>query len=186
MNGSISARGLVADAFGQLVEELRVDGEILAVGAVGREAEMVQAVGVRDRRIRRSTRSPDLVALDRLADLDDLAGPFVAGGHRIGDRDDVAAGEKLVVGMADADVGGADEDFGVASSAGMGTSTTTGFSGRFKDEGFHGVFSPSGRSRPRRIRAERTIASSSAMLLIISLAGDRVRAPRRGRRARRR
>src|SRR5437588_2290679 len=43
--------------------------------------------------------------------LDDFADPFVAGDDGIGDRDDVFAGEQLVVRMADADAARADEDF---------------------------------------------------------------------------
>jgi hypothetical protein len=40
---------------------------------------------------------------DVLADLDDLADPFVAGRYGIGDRDDVLAREQFVVRMADPD-----------------------------------------------------------------------------------
>ena len=58
-----------------------------------------------------TTRSPTLETRHVLADFDDLADPFVAGDDRIGNRDDVLAGEKLVVRMADTDATRTDHHF---------------------------------------------------------------------------
>ena len=55
---------------------------------------------------------PDRTPIDTdgLAGLDDLARPFMARGHRVGDWDDVFAAIELVVGVADADRAHAHED----------------------------------------------------------------------------
>ena len=86
-----------------------------------------------------TTRSPDLEARYVLADLDDLADPFVAGRHRIGDRDDVLAGEQLVVRMADADAARADQHLVVGRSVGDLDLRDDRLLGFVENQGFHAL-----------------------------------------------
>ena len=68
---------------------------VVPVGAVDGEPEVVDALRGLDHAFadHAQRRASGWI----LADFDDLADPFVAGNHNIGDRDDVLAGEKLVV-----------------------------------------------------------------------------------------
>ena len=91
----------------QLVQPFAPGLEVLGVGAVDREAEVVS-----------SGRPDDALPDDGVAwlqtthgrpGLDDLAAPLVPGDDRIRDGDDVPALVELEVGMADADGVGLDE-----------------------------------------------------------------------------
>ena len=94
----------------QLVEPFGSGGEILPVGAIHGEAEVVDALRRPDHALANHAIAR-LEAGHALADIDDLADPLVAGDDRVGYRDDVSAGEKLVIRMADADATRADHHF---------------------------------------------------------------------------
>ena len=157
----------VIDRIRQLVQPLGARGKILAVGAVHREAEMVDAL----RRLDHAFADHAIAALqagDVLADFDDLADPFVAGDDGVGDRDDVMAGEKLVVGVADADATRPDHHF-IVVIEGDWTCETIGFLGSSKIRAF---IAPSlclaalqATASILPLRAEAKTASSSAILL---------------------
>src|SRR5271157_3261498 len=70
-----------------------------------------------------------------LPDFDDLAHPLMPRDHRVGDRDDVLAGQKLIVRMADADATRPDQHF-IRSDEGDWTCETTGFLGSSKNRAF--------------------------------------------------
>ena len=119
----------------QLVQPLRPGREIFAVGAVHREAEMVDALG----RVDHAFADHAVAGLQGrhvAAGLDDLADPFVAGNDGIGDRDDVLSRQQLVVGMADADAARADQDFVVVDARALHL-RDDGLSGFVENKGLH-------------------------------------------------
>ncbi len=71
-----------------------------------------------------TTRSPRFTPLTALPVSTIFARPFVAGRHRILDRDDVLAAIEFVVGMADADRAHAHENFIRPDMLGVGRSLT--------------------------------------------------------------
>ncbi len=92
----------IVDRIRQLVEPFGSGSEILPVGAIHGEAEVVDSLRRSDHALANHAIAW-LEAGHVLADIDDLADPFMAGDHWVGYRDDVSAGEKLVIRMADAD-----------------------------------------------------------------------------------
>ena len=158
----------VIDRIRQLVEPFGPGGEILAVCAVHREAEMMDTLGRLDHALADDAVT-GLEAGDVLADFDDLADPFMTRDDGVGNRDDVLAGEKLVVRVADADATRADHHFicGDRRRLDLRDDRLLWF---VEEQGFHRSLPSSTRPvRPRfrscRSRADAKTASSNAILL---------------------
>src|SRR5262249_29287829 len=88
--------GPEAHSLGQLVQPFGAGLEQLRIGAIDAEPEMIDLLATLDHAFADHAVA-GLNAADGRAGFDDLTGPFVTGGHRILDRNDVFAAVELVV-----------------------------------------------------------------------------------------
>ena len=97
----------VVDAVGQLVQPFGTGGKVFAIRPVHGKAEVVNTLWRIDDAFANDPVA-GLQALDVASNLDNLSDPFMAGGNRIGNRDNVVAGKQFIIRMADTNEGCAD------------------------------------------------------------------------------